>query len=167
MGEVRRGFYTAQRHGRFRSFWRRCWIVQWDTSCRRMGCFFFRLAAEIKGFSITAFVLSVVFFLTPVPGLGLEWCCLEAMAQPDLCTKIARVDTCKSAATRTMEAPLIYHSQCTRFLFHWKFYCDPLCAICPELLNFENGTKVVNIPKIWVNMYSSLAQKQHGFWITE
>ena len=43
-----------------------------DMSCKSMGCFFFKLAVVIEGFSITSLghttlVSSLIFFLVPVP----------------------------------------------------------------------------------------------------
>ena len=72
VGEVRRGFLSAQRDGRCRSFWGRCLIVLMDMFCKIMSGFFFNLAVVIEGFIITSLghttlVPSVIFFLVPVP----------------------------------------------------------------------------------------------------
>ena len=63
---VKLGFLSAQRDGRFRSFWGGGGIggvvllncldgyVLMDMSCKIKGCFFFKLAVVFEGFSITS-----------------------------------------------------------------------------------------------------------------
>ena len=68
-------------------------------------------------------------------------------------SEIARLDTCKSAATWAIETPYFNIVKAGVFFF---IYSVPLCAVYIKLLDFQNGIKVQIIQKICVNMCSSL-----------
>ena len=81
-----------------------------DMSCKIMGCFFFKLAVVIEGFSITSLghtvlVPSVVFFFVPVPAFLVGMVLSGSPVATWFRSEIARFDTCKYAAIWANEAP--------------------------------------------------------------